>query len=352
MKQLVKHVPFTFLLLLICLNCLGQQKDDYSAKLDSLLQTTTPRKFNGVILITKKGNTKYARAFGYSNIENKIPLTIKDNFRIQSNSKQVTAVLILKVVEKGKIDLHSPIKKYLPNLQQTWADTVTVHQLLNMSSGIVALDKPVRFIPGTGFYYSNPAYGLLGKILENVEGERYPKLVANLFKELGMHNSYCFEIGKTNMLVNGYNQSKEGFKLVDFSKLGFTEESWANFIATGGIISNAGDLLTWDTKLHNGKLLKPALYELMINSKIPDLFKPLSDEQIAYGYGINIVDEKPAKYFGHGGRGIGFTSMKFYVPQKKLNVIVLENVFSENVEVHYHFEKVIREIVFNSNLMK
>lgn len=55
MKQLVKDMPFTFLLLLICLNCLGPQKDDYSAKLDSLLQTTTPRKFNGVILITKKG---------------------------------------------------------------------------------------------------------------------------------------------------------------------------------------------------------------------------------------------------------------------------------------------------------
>lgn len=353
MKRLFKFLPFIFSILFVNCNLYGQQTDDYSAKIDSLINVTSPRSFNGVILITQNGKTKYSKAFGYSDFEKKTPLTLKDNFRIQSNSKQVTAVLILKEVEKGKIDLQNPVRKYLPDLHQTWADTVTVHQLLNMSSGIVALDKPLIFKPGTSFYYSNPAYGLLGKILETVKGEKYTKSVTNLFRQLGMNNSYCYEMGKTNYrLINGYVQSNVDFKLVDFDKLGFTEQSWANFIPTGGIISNLNDLNIWDTKLHNGKLLKLTSYQAMSNSEIPDLFKPLSDEQIAYGYGINIIAKKPFKYLGHGGRGFGFSSMKFYVPHKKLNVIVLENVFTENVDIHYYFEKAIREIVINSNLVK
>ena len=82
-----------------------QVVDDYSAKIDSLIRTTNPRKFNGVILINQSGKEKYSKAFGYSNFENNTPITLQDNFRIQSNSKQITAVLVLKEVEKGKIDL-------------------------------------------------------------------------------------------------------------------------------------------------------------------------------------------------------------------------------------------------------
>ena len=107
--------------------------DDYSSKIDSLIETTEPRIFNGVVLITKGGETKYVKEYGYSDIENKTPISIDDRFRIMSNSKQVTAVLIMREVENGRINLQEPISKYLNHLNQTWADTVTVHQLLNMS---------------------------------------------------------------------------------------------------------------------------------------------------------------------------------------------------------------------------
>jgi len=141
MKQLFNFLTLILFAFFFSCNQKEQQKEDYSTKIDSLIQTTSPRSFNGVILITQNGKTKYSKAYGYSNFEDKTPISIKDNFRIQSNSKQVSAVLILKEVENGKIDLSSPIRKYLPDLRQTWADTVTVHQLLNMSSGIIALEK-------------------------------------------------------------------------------------------------------------------------------------------------------------------------------------------------------------------
>lgn len=362
MKDIFKYLPLVIAGLIANCNSSSKnnnsnnhehQTDDYSTKIDSLIKTTNPRIFNGVILITQNGERKYSKAYGYSNFEMKTPITTEDNFRIQSNSKQVTAVLILKEFENGKIDLKSPIREYLPNTKQTWADTVTVHQLLNMSSGIIALDKPLIFEPGTDYAYSNPAYGLLGRIIENVTGKKYTEVANSFFKQLEMHNSYCYEIGKPNKgLINGYRVSNGNFNFVDFNSLGFTEEEWIDFIPGGGIISNLDDLNVWDTKLHNGEILKPETYKLMKSYSITGQHDAFGDEKIGYGYGLRIHDKKPIKHIGHAGRGIGFASIKFYVPEKDLDVIVLENVYNEDVSIIYHFEKEIREIVLNSNLVK
>lgn len=353
MKRFFKFLPFIFSVLFASYKLYGQQTDNYSAKIDSLIQLTDPRNFNGVILISQNSKTKYAKAFGYSDFDKKTPLTLKDNFRIQSNSKQITAVLILKEVEKGKIDLNQPIGKYLPDLKQTWADSVTVHQILNMSSGIVDIDKPLRFKPGTDFLYSNPSYGLLGQLIEKITGKKFIEVANNLFKDLGMKNTYCHERNKTNSnLINGYWQTKDSIEVVIFNNLSFTDESWKNFIPAGGIISNAIDLNIWDRKLHNGKILRTKSYIAMINSTIIDSDFTFSETKSNYGYGVNINEEKPYKYIGHAGRGLGYVSLKFYLPEKKLDVIILENIYNRDINIVYHFEKRIRQIVMNSTFVK
>ncbi|RZJ48702.1 MAG: class A beta-lactamase-related serine hydrolase [Flavobacterium sp.] len=347
--------PFRFLtlifsILLICCHSYGQQKDDYTAKIDSLIQTTSPRSFNGVILITQNGKTKYSKAFGYSDFENKIPLAIKDKFRIQSNSKQITAVLILREADKGKIDLQSPIKKYLPEIKQAWADSVTVHQLLNFSSGITAIDKPLSFKPGTDFLYNVVAYTLLGNIIEQVTGKKYVAAANDLFKELDMNNSFCYEENKMqNRLVNGYTSSNNIFKLRAHP---IQREDWVGFIPAGGIVSNLEDLNRWDTKLHNGAILKPTTYKLMTNYTITAQHEAFGKEKIGYGYGVYISDKTPLKYIGHPGKGLGFVSLKIYFPEINVDLIVLENQYSDDESLHYYFEKEIRKIVMSSNLME
>lgn len=331
----------------------GQQITDYASKIDSLIQAKYPRSFNGIIWITKRGKTKYLKTHGYSNIENKTPFTLKDNFRIQSNSKQIAAVLILKEVEKGKIDLHAPIRKYLPDFKQHWADTVTVHQLLNNSSGIVDFTKPLSFQPGTDYFYSNPGYGLLRPILENVTGKTFIEAANSLFKELKMMNSYCYEIDKLNTgLVPGYSVTKDSANLFNFKNLNYSIESWANFIPAGGMISNAMDLNTWDQKLHKGKILKSATYKLMMAYEITARHESFGNEKIGYGYGIRISDKTPVTYLGHSGKGLGFMSLKLYIPSKDIIIIVLQNYYDTDSKLHYYYESNIREIVINSGLAK
>ena len=331
----------------------NQVIDDYSAKIDSLIQTTSPRKFNGVVLITQKGETKYSKEYGFSDFEKRIPIRLNDNFRIQSNSKQITAVLTLKEVEKGNINLNNSINKYLPELKSTWVDSVTVHQLLNMSSGIVDIEKPLAFEPGTDYIYSNAAYGLLGKIIEKVSGKEFIDIANNLFKELSMNNTFCYEFGgNQNGLINGYTNTEEGYEIVDFYSRGITPEGWSNFIPAGGIISSAVDLTTWDTKLHNGSILRPESYELMTNFNIRGRHAAFGNKKIGYGYGVRIDDSKDFKIIGHAGKGIGFANIKFYLPKKDLHVVLLENVYDEDPNVVYHFERRIIDLIMNSSLVK
>lgn len=350
MKHFLRLIIIVFLAFFVSGNLYGQPVDDYSAKIDSLIQTKNPRSFNGVILITQNGKTKYSKAFGFSDFEDKKPLTLKDNFRIQSNSKQITAVLILKEVEKGRINLESPVKKYLPEIQQPWADTVTVHQLLNFSAGITAIDKPLNFQPGTDFLYTVISYTMLGNILEKVTGKPYAEAANELFKELGMNNTFCDEGEKNKKgVVNGYTSSNGIFKLI---KVNMSDKNRIDFAPAGGIISNLEDLNKWDKKLHHGKILKPETYKLMTSYNIMAQHETFGNEKIGYGYGVRIGDKTSVKYIGHSGKGLGFVSIKVYFPEKDVDLIVLENQYSENSDLHYYFEIKIKEILMNSNLLK
>ena len=338
-------ILFSATLLVSCYSY-GQKKDDFTSDIDSLIKTTNPRIFNGAILITQKGEIKYKNAFGYANFEKKTPLTTKDNFIIMSNSKQITAVLILKEVEKGKINLQSPVRKYLPNLPQSWADTVTVHQLLNFSAGITDIDKPLIFKPGSDFKYGNTTFIMLGKIIEKVTGRKYSKVANDLFKELKMKNTFCFEQGKTQNRVQGYLNTNNNFKLEQ------TPIENIDKVPAAGITSNLTDLNIWDELLHNGKILKPETYNLMTNYNITSQHSAFGKEKIGYGYGVRISDKNPVKYIGHTGGGSGFVSYKVYFPEMDVDIIVLENQSNDNLDLSYDFEVKIREIIMNSSLMR
>lgn len=126
-------------------SCLSLQrlrkKNNYTHKIDSIISASSPLTFNGVVLVSQKGKIKYLKSNGYKDFDKKIPLKTDDQFEIMSNTKQVTAVLILQATEQGKLDLQTPIKKYLPSLTQSWADSVTIHHLLNHTHGITDVEN-------------------------------------------------------------------------------------------------------------------------------------------------------------------------------------------------------------------
>lgn len=332
----------TFLLLFTNCNSFGQKNNNYSAKIDSLIKTTNVRQFNGVILIAENGKIKYSKAYGFSNFEKKTLLNIDDRFEIMSNSKQITAVLILKEVEKGKINLQSPIKKYLPKLTQTWADSVTVHQLLNHTHGITDLEKPLLFKSGTDFKYGNLSNILLGKIIEFSSKRSYSEMANELFKNLKMNNTFAYSKEKMQKVVSGHINKDNSFKVVNSTQI--KEES----IPADGIITTAKDLTIWNNNLHKGKILKPETYKLMTASTVFAQHVVFGKEKVGYGYGIRICENDKTKHIGHTGLGDGFASMNLYFPKNNLSLIVLENQMNEKIDLCYYFGIEIKKIILKT----
>lgn len=345
MTQIFRLTFIAIAFLFISCNSPAQVKDDYSAKIDSLINTKMPHSFNGVILISKNGKIKYSKFYGFTNFKTKTPLKLDDKFEIMSNSKQFTSVLLLKEVEKGNVNLQSPIKKYLPELTQSWADSVTVHQLLNHTHGIIDTEKSLVFKPGSEFKYGNLSNILLGKIIEFTSKKTYVELAKELFKEQKMKNTFCYSKDIKN-LVSGHYLNNQVYKVVDSSFIN-TEN-----IPADGIITTAKDLTIWNKNLHSGKILKPETYKLMTTESVKSQHDVFGKEKMGYGYNIRIVEENGIKYFGHTGLGDGFASLNIYVPKNDLSIIVLENQMNENSNLWYYFEIKIKKIILESNLMK
>ncbi|REC79042.1 serine hydrolase [Chryseobacterium elymi] len=325
----------------------AQSKDDYARRIDSLIQSpTSPRLFNGVVLITQNGKIKYSKAYGFQDSRTKVPLKMDDQFEIMSNTKQITSVLVLKQFEKGKVDLQAPIKKYLPSLTQPWADSVTVHQLLNHTHGIVDVEKPLLFKPGTEFKYGNLSNILLGKIVEKISGKSYIQQATDLFKELHLKNTFCYSKDNRRNLVLGHINKDNNFTPVENSFI--TNEN----MPADGVITTAEDMAVWNSLLHTGKILSSKSYKLMTTSSILSQHDVFGKEKSGYGYNMRIVKYNGIPYLGHTGLGDGFASLNVYVPGSDVSIIIMENQMSEDSSLYYYQESLIRDIVLQSSLIK
>ena len=322
------------------------QESIISGQIDSLISTKSTKPFNGVILISQKGKTKYSKTFGYSDIDKKKSLKLNDQFVIGSISKQFTAVLVLREFDKGNIDLFVPIRQYLPELTQSWADTVTIHHLLTHLHGITQLDKPTTFKVGTQYSYSQIGYDLLSKIVERTSGKSFAELSKNLFEECGMKNTFHPDIKGYNNLVIGYTENDNG-------KIEFETETFQNYVAAGSFISNAEDLNIWNKYFYSGKLLKRKTMKMVETKQNGAVRNHPIFGITEYGYGITVDTKENILQFGQTGFAPGFISMNFYFPKTKTSVIVLENIAFETDDLkktfYYHTEilKIIRNEIKN-----
>ena len=343
----------TFLFLLQSI--IGLKAQDLH-KLDSILSLDKENPFNGVVFLVRNDKRVHVIEKGYSNIESKTKIKYgTDQFVVGSISKQFTAVIVLQEVDSNRLQLHTPIKKYLPYLTQSWADSVTVHHLLTHTHGIVALDKPSEFKAGSKFSYSQLSYQLLSEIVEKTSGKSFAQLSVNLFKSCRMENTFHPDNKQYKHLVKAYTKS-------DLGKLEIENASFENYPAAGSFVSTVNDLALWNAELHNNyhvKLLKPETYKLMI-TKQPNAIRnhPLFGTTY-YGYGITITENNGVQQLGQTGFAPGFVSMNYYFPAKiisNFSLTILENVDYGNGDLMISFkhhlailEFIKKELVENSN---
>jgi D-alanyl-D-alanine carboxypeptidase len=159
-------------------------------RIDSIVQNAvTYDLFGGTVLIADSGNIVYQKSFGFVDKDNVLPIENSTNFGIASITKMFTAILILQLVEEGKIQLEDKLNVLLPDLKIPKSNKITVHHLLLHISGLPNEDDdiyaqstgPNEFVRKTldnklqrfgKFNYANIDYVLLGLIIEKYDNVR------------------------------------------------------------------------------------------------------------------------------------------------------------------------------------
>jgi CubicO group peptidase (beta-lactamase class C family) len=290
--------------------------------------------FNGSALVADQGQVVLKKGYGLANMEWAVPNTPDTKFRLGSLTKQFTATLILQLVERGQIDLAAPVTRYLPDYPANPGDRVTIHHLLNHTSGIVGYTEtpawaatvrnpytPTAFLPffskldllfepGTRFSYSNSGYFLLGAILEKVTGQSYAALLRDrIFAPAAMNDSgYDSTQPLLSKRAAGYDKRFDD-SYVNTAYLDMTQP-----YAAGSLYSTVEDLYRWDQALLTEKILSAKSKERMFTPGLSD-----------YGYAWTITRKDGVTTIAHGGAINGFNTFLTRNPDARRVIILLNN---------------------------
>jgi CubicO group peptidase (beta-lactamase class C family) len=324
MKKLIV-LAFVFPLL-----CHGQKNitDQFNKFVDAHISA---QGYAGTVLVAQKGKVIYQRAMGKADMEWNIPNAINTRFQIGSITKQFTAACILQLAEQGKLSIDDKLSKYFPGFPK--GDSVTIHMLLNHTSGIksytsmsefwnlapvpvkkdtmVALMSryPYDFSPGTKWDYNNSGFFLLGYIIEKVSGKDYSEyLQQQILTKAGLNNTMVNRWDTVlEQRARGYDKTPAGWRNAMYI-------SMEGPYAAGAMISTVEDLKRWNDALFSQKIISQASLQKMTT--------PYMEH---YGYGIGVDTFQNHLRIGHSGGIPGFLSYLVYFPKDDLTVVALSN---------------------------
>lgn len=307
------------------------------ATLETMVDATGP---GAVVLIALGDRVVFRAARGLANVELGVALTSADEFRIASLTKMFTAALVLKLADAGELGLDDTLGKFLADFPN--ADKITIRELLAHTSGIsdavrdpqpgfsrrdvdtAALvaqirKRPLDFVPGSRWSYSNAGYILLGAVIEKVTGLRwYEAVEKQLLDPLRLSATRYGAAGPLiSRRVAGYTIDAQTKAVANAAYISASIPA-----AAGGLVSDADDLLRWMRELARGRVLGAKLFSQMTASS-PRL--PGGHETYAYGMGMYLWRVRGERMVGHTGQIDGFASALAYLPQADITIVVLAN---------------------------
>lgn len=288
----------------------------------------------------------HLKAFGVAGADGRA-VTPQTPFIIGSLTKSFTALGIMQLVEAGKIDLETPVQRYLPwfkVVDPAASSAITIRDLLNQDSGIssaadlkfsnntsasnAALVRELSKTslatpPGTKFAYANINYVILGLVLEAVSGQSYADYVQqHIFTPLGMTHSF---VTRADASRNGLSS---GYRYWFGAPVPEPAYYQSNLLTAGYLSSSAEDMAHYliaqmnGGKYGSGSVLSPAQVQVMqaAGPATPDLGPGAS-----YAMGWRRVTVNGIQVIGHDGATQDMHSMVLMAPGSQWGVVMLFN---------------------------
>lgn len=302
--------------------------------------------------ISVEGELIWAGSVGLAAVEPQKEATVNTTYRIGSVSKSITAVILMRMVEEGLIELDTPIHHYLPDYPQS-AQGITARHLvshmagirhysydfsqfppvdnfsnvtyLNTQSALVQFKgDSLLFQPGQGFLYSTHGYTLLSAVMEAAAGKRFEELAKEfIFEPVEMTSTQ-----PEHLVVDTHKLAE--FYTADNGLYGYTPvQNLSNKVAGGGFVSTPTDLVTFGSTLLNHSLLSLKSFNEM--TTVQPMYDN-SDNPQYYALGwrhhktVNILDaEKGVDVIHHGGSSVGSNAFLMLLPEYNISVAILTN---------------------------
>lgn len=293
---------------------------------------------NGIQISVGKGNKLiWSEAFGYSDSENKVPVSNSTRFRINSVSKSMTSVALIKLYSERKLDLDAPIQKYVPSFPIK-KYPITTRQLAGHLAGIrdyqeadlqdfirtehfenatkaitIFKDDSLLFKPDTKFYYSTFGWNLIGAVIEGISKESYlDYMEENIWRPIGLSNT-CGDDNSSPIP----NRSKFYDLTGQANDLG----DWSYKYSGGGLLSTTEDLVKFGNEILNGKYFDLKAKMILFESQTT-----LDNKKIGYGLGWYIgLDKNGHRIWYHSGDSFSSSSHLIIYPDDNLVVAFLSN---------------------------
>ncbi len=271
---------------------------------------------------------------GYSDCEKKIPFNNDSVFTFYSLSKPFCAIGLMKLYDKGLVDLESHPGKYLPEAKD-FDSRVKIKHLLHHVSGLPDFEQnrdfatkyanpkhedlrlhtkllteyPMNFIPNEGEMYANVNYVLLALIIENVSKKPYAEYMKKeIFSPLGMDGAFVDQKGIN--IANGVKGH-----VYENGALKSVEKSYDWMLGAGDIVGTIDDLYCLNKAIKNRMLLKSETWDKILTPH------PLNK----MGKGCFVLDYQGKTLIRHNGGHTGFRVLHAQILEDDVDVIVMIN---------------------------
>jgi CubicO group peptidase (beta-lactamase class C family) len=314
--------------------------------LDTLVRDAMERyHVPGVAIGMLRADAVEVAGFGVTSVEHPLPVDGDTLFQIASVTKTMTATVIMRLVERGALDLDAPVRRYIPAFRLRDAaaqERATVRHLVTHTGGwlgdcfadfgngddaleryVAAMAELEQITPlGEIWHYSNSSFTLLGRLIEVVTGKTYEDATRELlFVPLGMTKS-CFSANEaiTHRVAIGHY-------IVDEKPV--VGRPWAFPRATtpvGGVVSTVNDLMRY-ARFHLGDGTSPDGARLLSRESLELMRTPLADADLDRKVGVSwfmrTVGGVRLQY--HGGSAIGQQGVLMLAPDRREAVTVQTN---------------------------
>jgi len=295
------------------------------------------------------------KGYGFRNLESHAPVTAATLFNIGSISKSFTALGVVQLADRHRIDLDTPVIRYIPDLRLSdprVTQTVTLRQLLSHSSGLPPDDQwppqvpltrdgivgefasmPITAQPGTKFQYCSRCIVLAASALERVTGQSWESYIrTQVFEPLGMTAASFVSHG----LEQAPDQAQPyrhtpilGDIPIPWSRLHYLEA----LAPAGGIDANIDEMAHYallqlgDGALSGHRLLSP---QTMAELHRPEIavgggWAPVRVHDVDYALGWFTGEDHGTTIVFHNGANPGFRAAIMLAPSARIGVVVLTN---------------------------